>query len=598
LAFDKAESKFYQEAQSKFCQACANLNIILGALDKNFEDVIWNNQLNKLMQQNMQRLFNACGEFFKLSQNYPEFVNTQDFRNMMTNLISLLNRSKWTNFAKINFTKQHNLFTLAKLIKAAVKELKMDQPAEIRQQLECDINAINNNIALYYLTHGDLRSAEVFLIRSTQDKMRGFSGLQAHVQLAHIKVTGLLKTKVDKEELFNVIQHNLIKICDEIQSIALDGLDTSLLFIANLRLYLKDITDDLIKHLEFNPNYREKTELILRLIFKIYLYLKNFSNHIPKLNLNNSDSLKLAAILLNLDTGLQGLTEILKKLPPKTTAQALTSNGSSIKPDLPKKKQQKQKSAASTTSSTDLPPAAPTNIDLNVKLATSHSEQETDSKAKTAESVPVITAPTDRVADITTAKPALSSNSKKATTTDSSYSPASTTIKPTTDISASNSLFKPQSSAAKAINSTSIPLISKNARPSPVLQPITSAYIPANSLAGVIPTGATTTIPEQLVTTFDTILARGKIVGSRGKGIKLVSKEKCQKYGISDNYIYKLKDPELDERLYGREATPKELKAMGIKEAHPYKKVIIFDLFIDSHKLQANKVKIVDFSLN
>lgn len=80
-----------------------------------------------------------------------------------------------------------------------------------------------------------------------------------------------------------------------------------------------------------------------------------------------------------------------------------------------------------------------------------------------------------------------------------------------------------------------------------------------------------------------------------GKGVKLVSEQEQNNRLLENTYTYKLKDPVLDSRLYGREATMDELEKLGITSIAPYKKVIIFDLHIESHKQQANKVCLPPF---
>ena len=125
------------------------------------------------------------------------------------------------------------------------------------------------------------------------------------------------------------------------------------------------------------------------------------------------------------------------------------------------------------------------------------------------------------------------------------------------------------------------------------LYPLSSAYLPNKSLAGILPPSLENQLANDEANKFREIIERGKIVGRYGKGIKLVTEEERKKRKLPASYIYKLKDPSLDARIFGREATLQELKELKIEGVEAYKKVIIFDRLVDSHKLQAQQSQLL-----
>lgn len=542
-----------------------------------FSKLLGIGNIKKSLQDNMPKVFSACHEFMSAYESAPRCLNMTAFDNMLSHLIANLNNWQLIRSQQINLGREYNFLNLARLIKLMIKNvISNQQDSETIKHLYHQINAVNNHIAQHHLEKGNLQSSEAFLMRSISEDMPDSSRLIAHGFLAHLKTIELTKSSDDKkEELFTIIQHNLNIIS---QAIITDNLDDTChcsLFVINIAHALKHIYKNLDKQIFNQSNNDEQKEATLKLVYKIYLYLENFieSKSFDPIRNSQDELIKTALknVKLELHLSKSELLNILQKKPKSSKKEELLELKLPEEPKQQKKSTQKlnKLKKASKQNSHDLVSPLIQPVSLPPTPMTLSTAPDVVINAQNLSS-PAIESPklTTTSTQIDLKKAPVFFNQKKCNTEKKSMDDHKEEAKPSSKI---------QTHPEQAM-----------------LHSISSAYLPANALAGVIPTQMNKILDKKLAETFTAILSRGKIVGLRGKGIKLVSQEECKSREIHTAYIYKLKDPELDERLYGREATTEDLRILGIKNIHPYKKIIIFDLLVEGHKQQAKKLCITN----
>ncbi|MDF2868385.1 MAG: hypothetical protein K0S11_1855 [Gammaproteobacteria bacterium] len=555
------------------------------------------NHFHASLPKKMVAIIENCLSLLAECQEHYVEISLTEFTEMLQCLLGNMNNWRATRFLGIKFEKNHDFFSLAKLIKKIIKEVLKHQKGIPTEYLEHAINSINNHIADYYLEKGYFHDAEAYFTRSVNAHIIHSDLLQIHAQFAQLKAIELKRTnhESEAEKLFAIIEHNLSEINQTLKSDRLDNSCVSTLFIFNLCNFLVKTQAALVERLKSKTvNHLDKLRVSLKLIYEIYLRLNSFRNS-ERFNQHINKSIDPALVLAfvrsqqKIDLGLnesskliKSLTEIANKSPAimisphtspsfkKKTKQKIAT--SSAKANLKAKEEAKQKNKQ-VVSKTD-------NSTLKSKTQLDYSSAILASTASSAQAEPVFFEQAKLVKQPQSSE---LSNNETATVIVEPIKSNSVGLKSSSmqDFLSAKSVSKQKASEPKL--SLTIP----------VVHAITSSYLPSKTLAGILPDCIEALISKSLAAKFTEVIERGRVVGSKGKGIKLVTQEECLKRGLENVYIYKLKDPSLDERIYGREATAKELQQIGTQAIKDYKKIVIFDLFVDSHKQQAKHIKLI-----
>jgi len=550
------------------------------------------------LPEKMAVIIKNCSKLLEICQESCADISLSAFTGMLQYMLGNMNNWLPTRRLGVKFEKNGDFLFLAKLIKKIIKKvLNYQKQSSITINLENTLNSLNNYIADYYLEKGSFHDAEAYFSRSINAHMEDSDSLQIHAQLVQLKATALrrISHEQEAEQLLAIIIHNLNEINKALKADKLDDSCVSTVFIIKLCNFLTKTQEALTEKLGIKTiNNFNTLRVTHKLIYEIYLRLNvfrkgaRFKQHISE----NSDSaliLVFAKSQQKIDMGLKAsfniitsLAEIANKLPVVASSAKISPSVkqknkkkaavSLIKPKLVNKSEASKKIKPALNKENECPLKSKTPLDKN--------------SPHTGSSVTIVQAKTTFFKQLKSAKQQQSSKLSQNETTKTVVEIDK--LKPV-DLNESS---RQDSSSFKSINKQQQIELKPSLKFATVLYAITSRYLPPNSLAGILPNCIETLISKNMAIKFTEVIARGKVIGNKGKGIKLVTYEECLKRGLESCYIYKLKDPGLDERIYGREVTAKELQQIGISNQN-FKKIIIFDLFVNSHKLQAKHIKLV-----